>query len=109
MFGKKIISIMAVGSGYPCKYARGRNRQDAIRGSQVGDPVSLREFTWKKEQAFAVMNDRIGADLGVVARADLLKVSRFCDSYDYAGVLSGISDDDDGRLYATAAFKGMRK
>ena len=56
---------------YGCKYPVGEFRsrdEDVCPKAKVGDTITLKRYTWKKENAYAVILDKVGADLGVLPK-----------------------------------------
>ena len=63
------------GSRFDCKFPKGllQSRQGVLNRSKVGDPISFQVYEWNGERAVAVMNDRLGVDLGVVKKGPQLR------------------------------------
>ena len=61
-------TLTVTGIRYECLYPNKGifHRQGALRRSKLGDPVSLREYDYQGDPAIAVINDRLGCDVGVV-------------------------------------------
>lgn len=63
-----------------------KDRQYALALTRDGDPVSLQFFEWQGDRAIAVMNDRIGVDIGVARKNDdLPKLTDLLSQYDGRG------------------------
>ena len=60
-----------VGTQYGCKFPIGKHlsrEEDVCSKAKKGDSITLKRYTWKKENAYAVILDKVGADLGVLPR-----------------------------------------
>ena len=69
---KYLYSFEPIGYTYKCKIGK-IPRQDSIDKSRKGDPVTLTVYQYKGQNAYAVVNDRTGCDIGVVP-ADLIRI-----------------------------------
>ena len=64
----KTFSFQIAGFRFNCRFptTRFEKRQILLNYCKLGDVISLRQFEWEGESAFALINDKYGADIGVV-------------------------------------------
>ncbi len=77
LFGNetKYCTLDLVGYTHDCKFKskKIRDRQSAIKSSKKGDAVTIREYSYKKSPAYAVIHDDGGYDIGVIAANDIYR------------------------------------
>lgn len=66
------------------------SRQETISRSRRGDVVLLTKYEWEGEDAVAVINRRLGYDVGVVPADQVGVVVNLMDSYDVSGEIVNI-------------------
>ncbi|MBQ9607317.1 MAG: hypothetical protein IJV16_09130 [Lachnospiraceae bacterium] len=69
-------------------------RQRVLERSKIGDPVRLQVYEWEGVAAVAVINARIGADLGVVKKDQVSRVVDLITNYNVSGRIIKITDFD---------------
>ena len=99
-------SFTPTGYHYPCKFPSAGSsyddRQTIIKLSKVGDIVTLTEFKWERKRAIAIINNRFGADIGVVpADYRLNDILKLYDSYDIQGRITAINISNSDKMYYT--------
>mgnify|MGYP000009518362 FL=1 len=80
----RTFSFQAAGFRFDCRFPNKKfsRRQLVLSYSNVNDTVTLRQYEWEGQVAFALISDRLGADLGVVPAIHVntvLKLSQDCD------------------------------
>lgn len=72
LFGKPKRQYEAiVGTQYGCRFPAGKiasRDEDVCPKARKGDAITLKKYKWKKEDAYAVILDKIGADIGVLPK-----------------------------------------
>lgn len=68
-FERKPVDI--VGMSHECKFPNGklRERESVCRKCKEGEEITIKAYTFNGENAYAVMVDRLGADIGVLPAA----------------------------------------
>lgn len=84
------------GTRFECKFPiKGfAMRQRVLQKSKVGDPITLQLYEWEGKPAVAVMNARLGVDLGVAKKAQSSKLNKLMNEYDVAGKIVKFTDFD---------------
>lgn len=77
----KTFSFRLAGVVFPCKYKSYTDRQEIIALTEIGEPLELKRYEWEGEPALAVMNPRLGADLGVVPARNVDRVLKLMEQY----------------------------
>lgn len=81
-------------------------RQRVLMKSKVGDPVQLRVYEWEGKPAIAVVNARIGADLGVAKKTQSSKLNNLLNDYTVTGAITKFTDFDlKGENYLSCEVK----
>lgn len=72
----KSIKVKIVGTHYVCLYPKGAlaHRTRALSKSKLGDPVSLKMYEYEGQSAIAVINDRLGVDIGVIKEESVPRI-----------------------------------
>ena len=93
----KTFTFKPVGVRFECKFPCrwGGERQIVLMRSKIGDPISLQPYEWNGALAFAVMNDRLGGDVGTVSRKNISKVKALLQDYNVSGVITKFDTFDD--------------
>lgn len=86
----KTFTFKPTGTRYECKFPCkwGGERQIILMRSKIGDPISILSYEWNGGTAFAVMNDRIGGDVGVVAEKNRDQIKSILNRFDVSGVIT---------------------
>lgn len=84
------------GTRFECKFPAKtlRVRQRVLTKTKVHDPVSLQVYEWQGSPAVAVMNDRLGVDMGVIKKEQTGKVMNLIQNYRIIGEVKEITDFD---------------
>lgn len=86
----KTYTFEPTGILHDCKFTA-KSRQYAIIHSRVGNPVSLRVVEWQGEPAIAIINDKLGYDIGMAkATKDLPRLLDAYKKYDIEGTIQNI-------------------
>ncbi|MDD6551018.1 MAG: hypothetical protein PUF16_04495 [Lachnospiraceae bacterium] len=83
-----VMYVDIAGFSKKCKYKTEKYywRQDALEDSKEGDSVSIKKFSYQKQPAYAIINNRIGVDIGVIPAKDIPEFEkRFPDLADIEG------------------------
>ena len=69
-------------------------RQRVLQKSKVGDPIMLQVYEWEGKNAIAVMNARLGVDLGVAKKTQVSKLVGLLNDYHVTGRILKFTDFD---------------
>lgn len=73
-----------------CKYKTEKYywRQDALADSKENDKVTIKKFSYQKSSAYAIINDRLDVDIGVIPACKIPELEkRFPDPSKASGVI----------------------
>lgn len=109
----KTIKTAIVGTRYTCLYPKGTigNRSRALSKSKIGDPVSLRVYEYEGAPAIAVINDRLGVDIGVIKQESIQRILKVLHDNDVKGKITKRdsyfenNDEENGELIYTCTVQ----
>lgn len=94
-------TFQLTGPLHNCRFPDSRlSRQQTISKSRIGDAVVLTKYEWEGEDAVAIINRRLGYDIGVVPADRVDAVVNLMNSYDVFGEIVNID---------TFEYKGATK
>lgn len=90
----KTFSFQVAGFRFDCRFPSGRfhNRQILTAHCRVGDAVTLRQYEWEGEPAFAIISQKHDADLGVVPAIHVNKVLELTEDYRVTGKIIALNE-----------------
>ena len=89
-------SFEPTGTRFECRFPiKGfAMRQRVLQKSKVGDPIMLQVYEWEGKNAIAVMNARLGVDLGVAKKTQVSKLVGLLNDYHVTGRILKFTDFD---------------
>lgn len=109
----KTIKAAIVGTHYPCLWPKGiyGNRTRALSKSKLGDSVSLRVYEYEGSPAIAVINNRLGVDIGVIKQESVQRILKILHDNDVKGKITKRdsyfenNDEENGELIYTCTVQ----